>query len=81
MMVMRRRRSSPVVAVAVVGVNRENPEPWLDQGGVEAGVGDAGGHVRWQPRLPQDRNLIVQPRNIELTLDVRLREPGNRKQK
>lgn len=61
----RRRRErgsrSPIEAVAVVGVDGEDPESRLDQGGVEARVSDAGGHILGEPSLPQRHNLVVQP--------------------
>lgn len=55
----KRRRVSPVEAIAVVGVDGEDSESRLDQGGVETGVDDAGSYFRRQPRLPESHNLIV----------------------
>lgn len=74
------RSHTPVETVAVVGVDGENSETGFNDGAIVGTVEDGAGHFRWQPLLPKQCNLIIQPRNVKLVVNVGLRVPGEREQ-
>lgn len=56
----------PILIVAIIHVDRQNPETWSNQDRIKSAATHSMGHTGWQPKSPMLIEFVVQPRNTIL---------------